>query len=565
MPPSKVEQILRSPGSKRAVQKRLAEKNLWDFARLAWPIVEPGVEFRDGNHLHAIAEHLEAVTRGDIKKLLIQIPPRHSKSLLVCVFWFCWDWLQKPHDKWIYVSYAQSLSNRDSRKCREIIQSDWYQQNWGDRFKLKDDMNQVERFENTAQGHRIATSVSGIGMGEGADVICGDDLHKATERFSAAERQNAINCWTTTMATRGNLGVRRVVIGQRIHEGDIHGHLMSRDSGYEVLCIPAKYESDHPHKSHTSLGWKDWRQTEGELIWPQQYDEKAIADLMQELDDPYNIAGQLQQRPAPADGGLFSRDWFRYFREAEIQIEDEKKLSFELLLPDGKIRRIWADSCYWFQTVDTAMKTADTNAYTVVMTSVITPPPRCLLIYDVFRQRLPIPLQYQAIREQRQKHPRVVRQYIEDKASGIGMLQQGQIDGEMFGRLNPGNADKVRRAAAISIQCQNGYVYHKAGAPWCENFEKEILVFPAGEWADQCDCYSYSGIIFQAQEIRGRQSKGSLVFSSSPAEKPSESDQGDTKQNGNGNGEKPRQTVLERILGYQPQSQSSRFGRFEDD
>jgi predicted phage terminase large subunit-like protein len=174
-------------------------------------------------------------------------------------------------------------------------------------------------------------------------------------------------------------------------------------------------------------------------------------------------------------------------------------------------------------------------------------------------------MQYQSIRQQRQKHPRVVRQYIEDKASGIGILQQGQIDGEPFGSLNPGNADKVRRATAVSIQYQSGLVYHLAGASFLDNLEKEMCIFPAGEHDDQVDGVSYAGIIFQAQIIKGRQARGSLVLSSAPST-PSESTQDDSKQNGNGNGDKPRQSVLERILGYQPQSgNSSRFGRFEDD
>ena len=136
-----------------------ARRSLRIYIEKAWSVVEPGREFISGWHIDAICEHLEAVTRGEIHRLLINIPPRHMKSLLVSVFWPTWVWATAPESRWIFASYAEKLSTRDSLKCRRIIQSQWYQKRWGDRFTLTSDQNVKTRFENDKTGFRLATSV----------------------------------------------------------------------------------------------------------------------------------------------------------------------------------------------------------------------------------------------------------------------------------------------------------------------------------------------------------------------------------------------------------------------
>ena len=151
----------------------LAEMSLIEFAKQAWHVVEPKTPFIDGWHLHAICEHLEAVSAGQIKNLLINIPPRFMKSLAVCVFFPAWEWIQNPSLRYLISSYAEQLSKRDSVKTRRLVQSLWYQARWGDRFQISSDQNEKMRFENDKSGYRIATSVNGMGTGEGGDrIIC---------------------------------------------------------------------------------------------------------------------------------------------------------------------------------------------------------------------------------------------------------------------------------------------------------------------------------------------------------------------------------------------------------
>src|SRR5215475_4401056 len=114
----------------REVDRELAGRSLSEFVRQAWVVVEPATPFVPGWHIDAIIEHLEAVSRGKIRNLLINVPPRHMKSLLVSVFWPAWEWISWPARRWLYSSYAASLSMRDSVKCRRLIESPWYQERW---------------------------------------------------------------------------------------------------------------------------------------------------------------------------------------------------------------------------------------------------------------------------------------------------------------------------------------------------------------------------------------------------------------------------------------------------
>lgn len=169
---SQKEETETSP-SLEVVDVKLAQRHLIEFIRQAWHIVEPKTPFVDGWHLHAICDHLEAVSRGEIQDLLINIPPRFMKSLAVCVFFPAWEWIDDASLRYLCSSYGETLSKRDSIKCRAVITSPWYRARWGHKFRLSTDQNEKLRFENNETGYRVSTSVGGMGTGEGGDrIIC---------------------------------------------------------------------------------------------------------------------------------------------------------------------------------------------------------------------------------------------------------------------------------------------------------------------------------------------------------------------------------------------------------
>ncbi len=230
------------------------------------------------------------------------------KSLAVGVFWPAWEWTTMPHRRWLFASYALSLSERDSVKCRRLIESRWYQSHWGDRFALRADQNTKLRFENDATGHRIATSVGGAATGEGGDRVVVDDPHNVTERESEAARVEALQWWDQTMSTRLNnpkVG-SKVIVMQRVHAKDLSGHVLEQ-GGYVHLCLPAEFEPGR--RCVTAIDWKDPRRHDGELLWPARVGAKEIAEFKMRL-GPEGYAGQFQQRPRLPAGDDSGRNGF---------------------------------------------------------------------------------------------------------------------------------------------------------------------------------------------------------------------------------------------------------------
>ena len=226
--------LVSSPGFYRALQKeqqrRDASRSLDDFTKAAWHVIEPGTPYVDGWHLTAISEHLEAINKGHIRNLLINIPPRHMKSIQVAVMWPVFTWINRPDFRWLFASYAGSLSVRDSLKCRRLIESPWFQDLWGDRFQLTGDQNAKTFFENDHSGYRFATSVGASTTGHGGDCIVVDDPHNALEANSDAMRESTLEWWDQAMSTRLNnpkTGAK-VVVMQRLHEKDLSGHILSQ-------------------------------------------------------------------------------------------------------------------------------------------------------------------------------------------------------------------------------------------------------------------------------------------------------------------------------------------------
>ena len=223
----------------------------------------------------------EAVTLGQIQNLLINIPPRHLKSLLVSVFWPCWEWgpMRRPDLRYINSSYASNLSIRDNVKSRTLIQSGWFQAQWGSVFRLRDDQNVKVKFENYQGGFRLASYVGG-GTGEGGDRLICDDPNNVTDVESDTIRNTCNEWWDLQMYNRitNVKTAARVMIMQRTHQADLSGHVLET-GGWTHLKLPTRFE---PSKRCTVLyaegtkTWTDPRKTAGELLNPALWDEDAI-------------------------------------------------------------------------------------------------------------------------------------------------------------------------------------------------------------------------------------------------------------------------------------------------
>lgn len=464
-----------------AVEAELCKRSLVDYLRLAWPIVEPAIPYTHGWHIDAIADHLTAATNGQIRNLIINMPPRHMKSLLCAVFWFTWVWTFRPATRWLYASYSAGLSVRDSVKCRRIIEHPWYQDRFGDQFRMAGDQNLKSRFENDKTGLRLATGVGGAATGEGGDFIIVDDPHKALDAQSTALREEANAWWDETMSTRGNnpKTVVKVVIMQRLHEQDLTGHLLDRiktdGQHYEHLCLPAEYERQDMQRV-TSIGWKDPRREPGALLWPERFGPAELKDLKSSLGS-YGTAGQLQQRPAPDEGGIFKKVWWRYWRPRGVAMP-----AVALQMADGSYVEIEADELplsfdEQIQSWDMTFK--DTKSSDFVAGQVWGRVAANKYLLDYFLERADLIATIAAVLRMTERWPKAIGKLIEDKANGPAVIStlRNRVTGLIAVEPEGG---KIARAYAVQPQVEAGNVYlpHPALFGWVDAFRTSCAGFP---------------------------------------------------------------------------------------
>lgn len=297
--PSEVELIA------RVAEREICRRSLAAFAKRAWHILEPATPIKWGWALDSICDHLEAVANGECRRLLINVPPGSMKSLLTGVIWPAWIWgpLGKQSSRFIGTAHKQDLAVRDSTKCRRLIQSDWFQSRWP--VLLTSDQNAKTKFENGATGFREAMAFTSM-TGARGDFVILDDPHSVDDANSPTKLAADIVTFREALPSRVNNEHSAIVIAmQRLHEKDVSA--VALQLGYDHLCIPMRYEDG---RSKWSFGTGDPRTKDGELMFPERFPEHQVSELEKTLGS-YAAAGQLQQRPAPREGGLFKRSWFK--------------------------------------------------------------------------------------------------------------------------------------------------------------------------------------------------------------------------------------------------------------
>ncbi|HEX4124690.1 MAG TPA: phage terminase large subunit [Tepidisphaeraceae bacterium] len=488
------DEFLENPDEKLdAFRKELArreEADLGLFIQHAWHEVEPS-PFVPGWHLDAIVDHLSAVTAGDIRNLLINLPPRHAKSLTVAVFWPVWEWIANPQRRWLFTSYALQLSIRDSVRCRRLIVSDWFQRRWADRFALMPDQNAKERFDNDRGGVRLATSVGAAVTGEGGDRVVVDDPHNLIDIESRATREATLEWWDQAMSTRMNdpKTAARVIVMQRLHERDLSGHVLEQ-GGYLHLCLPAEFEP--ARRCATAIGWQDPRTLAGELLWPERVGPPEIAGFKRSL-GPIGFAGQFQQHPTPAKGARFLSDWFRYYRTDTVGDD----VIYSLLDPAGGIRRVSANDCIRFAVMDPAGTEASQNrraCYTVIQVWDVTDR-REMILVDQYRKQVQTPDVVAAAEEIiRQRDPAYLG--VEREGIGLGVVQTLRRRGVTVKPLIA-RGSKEARSESAEIRMAAGDIYFPQDAEFLYELQRELLLFPNSEYADQVDALAHAAIEVQ--------------------------------------------------------------------
>lgn len=501
----KLAEILREKNDER----NACENDLAYFLRQSWPTIE-SCEYVHGFHIDAMAEHLESVSNGEITRLLINIPPRTSKTDCVSIAWPAWTWAQSeigaltgPQVQFLCASYGHSLSLDISSKCRRLIESGWYQKYWGERFELRGDQNAKTRFDNTKGGSRIATSVSGALTGLGADLLVLDDVHNAQEIESDLVIKSTVQWFSEGLQSRLNNPKTGaiVVIMQRLSDADLAGYILSKESGYVHLNLPLEYDSTR--HCTTSIGWTDPRTEDGELLCPDRIGPDEVEKLKKDLGS-FAFNGQYQQAPTPRGGGIVKCKWWKIYPEYQEVMDDDGKPVMPLEYPTMDFIIASLDSAY------TKKEENDYSALTVWGLWRKDSAPKVMLMAG-WKERLELHELVNKVKDtcSRPKGIPVDRLLIENKASGQSVAQEiiRLFDGSDFGvELVTPKGDKVSRMYAVQHVFENSLIYAPDRA-WAQMVIDDVAKFPKGGHDDIADSTSQAiqylrdnGFVFRTDE-----------------------------------------------------------------
>ena len=477
-PPSPEVRISQRLRQLRAAQQARQAYPLGQFVQEAWPLIEPQ-PYVHGWHLDALCQHLQAVTETaaatddcptdtpPIRNLLINVPPRTSKSLVTSVFWHPWVWLTWPACRWLYVSYSGDLVLRDAQLARTLMQTPWYQglvSQQARQWVLVGDQNVKGYYSNSAQGYRISTSVGGRATGFGGDLCVADDLHSVTEDFSTtrAEIQAAKQFWQVTMASRTTDAKRtcRVLVGQRVALDDVSAAVLAQGE-YAYLKIPMEYEPEHA-AAPTPLGWEDPRTKPGELLCPARFDVAEVLTLKKSLGHRY--FPQYQQRPVTELSSLFPRSRWQWFHKMpEADWFDAIVQSWDYRFGDKKQSGSYVAGHVWGRKGPPATGQ--------------------LYLLDRVFERLSFSESVKETERLAQKWPGAYAKLIEQAANGQAIYEtlRSRVFGLVLVPVGGRHSSKEARAEAVAHLQEEGRVWlpHPSIAPWAEAYATHMEQFPA--------------------------------------------------------------------------------------
>lgn len=503
----------------------------------------PAVSWIPAEHLLLIADRVCALVRrieavqaaiagGELPedaqgpRLMVFMPPRHGKSELISKYTPAWFLGTHPELRIILTGYGTQFAGTWGRKARDLLEEvgeDVYDVAVSSRSGKADDWE--------LEGKRGGMKTAGVGgsiTGMGAHLFVVDDPVKSAEEARSEVMQlKTWEWWRETARTRFMPGAGAIVLQTRWHELDLSGHLLANDptrdrqgrllpdgerrqdvdgEQWDVLCLPAISREDGtdgygqpdelartgtyitreipatPERdAHTRQEWQ------GEPLWPAFYPLAQLEILKRAL-GRYGFGAQFQQTPTPDEGGIFQRKDFRYLRTEGAGDMLTYVLLDEHMQP---VKRLGKAYVYEFMTVDPALSEKETADYTVVARWAVSPD-RDLLLLDLERHHFEQPdVKGFIIRTKAAWGITDLR--VEAKAAGLALVQTLTREGHAVRQLEA-DVDKVTRAMGAAPRYEAHTVYHLLGAPWLEDYERELLAFPNGAHDDQVDVFAYAAL-----------------------------------------------------------------------
>ena len=483
-----------------------ADRDYAYFYRLAWEVIEPKTPLLFNWHHALIAEYLTACYKREIKRLIINMPPRYAKSNMVTVTWPAWVWAQNPAERFMFTSYSSGLSVAHNISLRTVIESPWYQKGWActcgknphdvgcKGFRLSADQNVKAEFVNDRRGHMLATSMGGTATGKGGNILIVDDPHDVTRAASDTMRTADNLEFDQKFSTR--LDDKKdgviIVVMQRLHNEDLTGHILAneKDVAHGGDWHHLKLEGEAEQKTIIVFprSKKVMERQEGEPLHAAREDKAALAKQRVKL-GPYGYATQYQQSEAPREGGLFKRDkWMRY---------ESLPADMDLVMD------------FW----DMSFKDLQGNDWVCGQVWGLKGPHR-FLIYMTMRLR-GFEDSLNASINMRPRFPQIMGTVIEDKANGPAIISVAKNKISGLQAFDPGSRSKEERAAAIEPVHQAGNIWLPidANCDWdvpeeylgthvsaVEAFIDNCAKFPNVKQDGDIDCLTMANLYFNEKQ-----------------------------------------------------------------
>ena len=437
----------------------LLRQDLTSFIARSFYEITPQTKLSMAPYIEALATKLEACRQGKIKRLIVNMPPRHLKSIATSVAFPAWLLGHDPSLQIICASYGQDLADDLAHRCRNVMNSSFYKSLFPTRLVR----GAVNDFMTSAKGVRMATSVGGVLTGRGGDFIIIDDPQKPDEALSETSRKTVKGWYDGTLLTRLNNKNDGciIIVMQRLHQDDLVAHVLEQEA-WDMVTFPAIAEEEEAHVIEGPFGKRLYVRKPGDLLDPVRESLVTLQNIRKNMTE-YNFSAQYQQNPIPLGGAMVKHAWLQYY---ELQPT-----------PFDSIVQSW----------DTASKASELNNFSVCTTW--GKKGKFYYLLSVFRKRLEYPDLKRAVKEQAKLYkPSMV--LIEDKASGIQLIQELKRDGEHnlnIKACTPGDKDKTMRLHLQTAAFENGQVFLPKNASWLSDYVNELTGFPGAKHDDQVD------------------------------------------------------------------------------
>jgi predicted phage terminase large subunit-like protein len=440
--------------------RALRRQDLAAFNQKVFSTLDPGTAYEHNWHLDHVCWQLMRVARGEVRRLIINVPPRSMKSITASIGFAAWVLGHDPTTRIICVSYAEDLARKLSVDTQTVMASPWYKELFP-RMRFATTRRRPTDLITTQHGYRYAAGMNGSILGRGADLIIVDDPIKATDALSQAERRRVNDAFDNTLYTRLNDKRRGaiVIIMQRLHEDDLVGHVTNVGE-WEVVSIPAIATEDHLYRLSDAPEDRYLRRA-GEVLSARE--PRDVLESIRRMQGSLTFSAQYQQAPLPPQGNIVKREWLRFYIHRPAQ--------FDFIMAS-------------WDTASTLSESADFSVGTVWGAKGLD-----FYLLDLVRGRFEVPeLRREVLRLAQQW--RTDQTVIEDTDIGRAITQDLRRSGEWRAILRRPRFDKEARFLAQSARFESGQVHVPQDAPWLATWLDELLAFPNGRHDDQVDSTS---------------------------------------------------------------------------